>query len=337
MANKVLLADDSVTIQKIVDIILRGEGFLVQAVNTGEDALAALAEERPDIVLADINMPGISGYQLIEEMQKNPETRGIPALLLAGAFETVDRDLVAKSKAAGLIIKPFESRELIDRINGLLSPVAIEPKAARAEEELFDLNLDEEVEAEVIAETSDEEASAIAALTAVIEDDEPVAETAFALEPEGSIGMTEDAALVGGEDQSVEVIEVSDAYDHMPAVSISSADIEAAVKKAVDEKFATIDIQAIITSAIASMLNTSMKESTVKEFLTDTVGPVVHETVEKILWEVTPEVTENVLRSAIKDTLTGLKKEVENVIWETVPEIAETIIKQEIEQIKRGL
>ena len=72
MARKLLLADDSITIQKVVELVLAEEGFEIKAVNNGEEALAAAATFKPDIVLADIEMQKMNGYQLCEKLKMNP-------------------------------------------------------------------------------------------------------------------------------------------------------------------------------------------------------------------------------------------------------------------------
>jgi CheY-like chemotaxis protein len=74
MARKLLLADDSITIQKVVELILSEEDFDIQSVSNGEDALAVMDSFLPDIVMADIEMPKVNGYQLCEKIRQNPAT-----------------------------------------------------------------------------------------------------------------------------------------------------------------------------------------------------------------------------------------------------------------------
>jgi hypothetical protein len=92
------------------------------------------------------------------------------------------------------------------------------------------------------------------------------------------------------------------------------------------------------SSALKEALKEKLAEMTngldIKQLLVDAIIPDVKETVEKILWQVTPELTEKLLRDAVQDSMKSLNKELENIIWETVPELAESIIKKEIEKIK---
>ena len=121
MAIKLLLADDSITIQKVVELILAQEGFEIKVTNNGEEALAVIPSFKPDIILADIEMPKINGYQLSEKIKQDPLISSIPVILLAGAFEPIDEELAKQVKADDFIIKPFESQELINKINAALT------------------------------------------------------------------------------------------------------------------------------------------------------------------------------------------------------------------------
>src|SRR4030042_832934 len=121
MARKMLLFDESITIKKDVKILLAEEGFEIKATRNGEEALAVIPSFKPDVVLADIEMPKINGYQLCETIKQDPSLHGIPVILLAGAFEPIDEELAKNVNADDFIIKPFESQELISKINAALT------------------------------------------------------------------------------------------------------------------------------------------------------------------------------------------------------------------------
>jgi len=124
MSKKLLLSDDSITIQKVIELILSEKDFEITTTNNGEEALSKLDEFVPDLVLADIEMPKINGYELCKRIRGRESTRNIPVLLLAGAFEPIDESKVKEAGADNFIIKPFESQELLDKIDSLLvSPV----------------------------------------------------------------------------------------------------------------------------------------------------------------------------------------------------------------------
>ncbi len=124
MAQKLLLADDSITIQKVVELVLAPEHFEVVSYSDGEQALKGLKTFMPDLVLADIEMPVVDGYKLCEAIKANEVTSHIPVLLLAGAFELYDEERAQSVGADGAIIKPFESYELVSRVKASLSEAA---------------------------------------------------------------------------------------------------------------------------------------------------------------------------------------------------------------------
>src|SRR5687768_12635744 len=92
MPKTLLLADDSATIQKVVNITFANEDFKIVAASNGEDALAQARAHRPDVVLADVVMPKRNGYDLCEAIKSDPALKGVPVLLLAGTFEPFDEN-----------------------------------------------------------------------------------------------------------------------------------------------------------------------------------------------------------------------------------------------------
>lgn len=119
--RKLLLADDSITIQKVVNLTFADEGIDVITFGDGDAALESIEEVKPDIVLADVNMPGLSGYQICELIRGNEGTRGIPVVLLVGSFEPFDKDEAKRVGADRYLTKPFSSiAELIATVNDLL-------------------------------------------------------------------------------------------------------------------------------------------------------------------------------------------------------------------------
>lgn len=136
MPKKLLLADDSITIQKVVGITLANEDLEITSVDNGEDAVTRARQIRPDLVLADASMPRRDGYQVAEALKGDPSTASIPVLILAGQLEGhPDQARLTACRADGFIPKPFQSQELIDRVRkilGLAGPVAVSvPSAAR--------------------------------------------------------------------------------------------------------------------------------------------------------------------------------------------------------------
>ena len=135
MPKTLLLADDSITIQKVVGITFAAEDYQITAVDNGEDALAKAREIKPDVILADVVMPRKNGYELCEAVKADPELQRIPVLLLAGTFEAFDENRARAARADGHIAKPFDSGALIAKVRELvegLKPGA-QPAARPAE------------------------------------------------------------------------------------------------------------------------------------------------------------------------------------------------------------
>jgi CheY-like chemotaxis protein len=121
MPKNLLLADDSVTVQKMVAIVFAGEDFKITAVGNGEDAVARARELKPDVILADVVMPRKNGYEVCEAIKADPELQRIPVLLLAGTFEAFDAARARAARADRHIEKPFESQALLDKVKELVS------------------------------------------------------------------------------------------------------------------------------------------------------------------------------------------------------------------------
>ncbi|MFZ1702418.1 MAG: response regulator [Pyrinomonadaceae bacterium] len=118
---KLLLADDSVTIRKVVELTFADEGVDVTTVADAESAMLRFVEIHPDIVLVDVGLDGTSGYQICEMIKLDEATNHIPVLLLVGSFEPFDQDEAERVGADGFLTKPFHSiRDLVARVDDLL-------------------------------------------------------------------------------------------------------------------------------------------------------------------------------------------------------------------------
>jgi CheY-like chemotaxis protein len=129
-----LLADDSVTIQRVIELTFADEDVTVVAVSDGDQAIERLEAAPPDIVLADIGMPGKNGYEVAQYMRRSPKLAHIPVVLLTGAFEPVDQARANDAGCDGVLAKPFEPQLVIGRVKELLA------KARRAADVPRDVN-----------------------------------------------------------------------------------------------------------------------------------------------------------------------------------------------------
>jgi CheY-like chemotaxis protein len=121
MPHKLLLADDSVTIQRVIELTFADEDVQVIAVGNGQDAIDRVQRDRPDIILADVGMPERNGYEVAAFVKGNPATAHIPVVLLTGAFEPVDEARARAVGCDGVLVKPFEPQIVISRVKDLLA------------------------------------------------------------------------------------------------------------------------------------------------------------------------------------------------------------------------
>jgi CheY-like chemotaxis protein len=121
MRHKLLLADDSITIQRVIELTFAEEDVQVLAVGDGKDAIDRIQAERPDIVLADVGMPERDGYEVAAFIKGNPQLAHIPVLLLTGAFEPIDEGRARAAGCDGVLVKPFEPQMVINRVKDLLA------------------------------------------------------------------------------------------------------------------------------------------------------------------------------------------------------------------------
>jgi CheY-like chemotaxis protein len=210
MPRTILLADDSVTIQKVVELTFMEEDYEVVAVGSGDEAIERLNEVSPDLVVADVHMPGVSGFEVCREVkQRRP---GIPVLLLVGTFEPFDP---AEGEAAGAdrhLKKPFDSQELLQTVQELV-PAQADGAEDRAASDTG--------EAEEVAEAADE---------AETEAAEPVAPEAVAVEPTGEEPEVAVAAEPGIAEQPAE----PEPAAASPSGALSDADVDRVARRVVE-------------------------------------------------------------------------------------------------------
>ena len=135
MSKKLLLADDSITIQKVIQITFAHEDYDLTITDNGDTALTKAQEIKPDLIMADVYMPGKNGYELTTAIKQDPALQNTPVLLLAGSFEPFDEEKARSCQADDWIEKPFESQRLIDKVAELLTST---PGAAQEPESLVE-------------------------------------------------------------------------------------------------------------------------------------------------------------------------------------------------------
>ncbi|HYJ33534.1 MAG TPA: response regulator [Candidatus Binatia bacterium] len=130
--GKILVVDDEIYIVHILDFSLGMEGYEVVTALDGEQALERVASEKPDLIVLDIMMPKLDGYEVCRAVKSNPATKNVPVILLSAKGRNVDQKMGFDVGADDYITKPFSPRKLVERINQLLGQAVSERPASSA-------------------------------------------------------------------------------------------------------------------------------------------------------------------------------------------------------------
>jgi CheY-like chemotaxis protein len=360
--RKLLLADDSATIQKVIDLTFADEGVRVVAVGSGREAIDQLLELEPDIVLADVFMPSPNGYEVCEYVKTNEKLKHIPVVLLVGSFEPFDEAEARRVGADDILTKPFSSiRRLIDRVGALVSSPPVEKESPTAELP----KVEEPEEEEVLMDTHDLEV--VTADTLPLEEalrkyehevEQPVAATESlpreeTMKPEtrNDSQNDSDVLLDLGEFEPVRASSVDDEFvldlDDEPsevaepayAATPMRAFVEPQVKEAVATAGASYEstYQPDVHSAFADTQEvpfaTEMHDVAVVEPEPEPVivapEPAVASSGPISADSLSPEMIDAIARRVVEMMS---DKVVREIAWEVVPDLAELLIKQQLEE-----
>lgn len=128
MNNNILMVDDDKDLLAALEVKLGKEGFKVQTAIDGEGALKTIRMKVPDLIVLDVNMPGKSGMDVCKTLRTDERTADVPIIMLTGCDDEVDRVLGLEFGADDYITKPFNTRELVLRIKGILKRVYMPPE-----------------------------------------------------------------------------------------------------------------------------------------------------------------------------------------------------------------
>ena len=120
MSYKLLLADDSSTVQRVIQLTFADESIDVTAVSDGVQAIDSVKREIPDIILADVSMPGKDGYEVASYLRADPALMSVPVVLLTGAFEPLDELRASQVGCSGVLMKPLEPKQVVRAVKELL-------------------------------------------------------------------------------------------------------------------------------------------------------------------------------------------------------------------------
>lgn len=342
MSIKVLVADDSITIQKVISIIFGGDEYSLTIVDNGKAAVEKALEITPDILLIDALMPGMTGYEVAEMVRAVPSIAAKPILILTGSFEPFDEEKAKKCGADDFISKPFESQQIISKVKELLELGSARALSAQTSFQIPTPEPARELPPETAAPKFDIPAPADiwGAFTPNVEPFElPVppiisATPAAATEPDVFAIVTEenDAHLL----QSATVASTSPTHTGSQWVPVEENTFEFEETIAApplsnfaegytpvqEPSFGDIAFEDDAHSVAAPVLTVPEPAFTVPE------EPAFSAPVP------TTAMTEEQLRAAI--ALVS-KDVIERIVWEVVPDLAETLIQEAIRKIKEGV
>ncbi|HEY3274546.1 MAG TPA: response regulator [Methanocella sp.] len=121
MANKIMVVDDEPDVVDLVKLVLESDGFSVVTAYSGKEALEKIDSEMPDLVLLDIMMPQMDGWEVYSRIRANPRTKDIPVAMLTAKSQSIDKMIgLHVVKVDDYITKPFGRSELLERVKRIL-------------------------------------------------------------------------------------------------------------------------------------------------------------------------------------------------------------------------
>ena len=344
MSNTILLADDSVTIQKVTELIFMDSEFDVVAVSNGDDALARLATLNPAVVIADVHMPGANGYEVCRRTKEHDST--IPVILLVGMFEEFDEEDASQCGSDAYLKKSFDSQELLalvkrlhaERGDGDAVPLSEAIEASQSPPEAAPEADDPGDETSALEVTSEEAGAPVwgnldlastppAGVDSLVAGE--VVEEAIESRPFGTL-ITPTVQSVG----SLAPDSQDEPFGTLitPALEVETEPVpEPAAEPVAASPVAAPSIEPAATVESATMESDSAESATVES---DSVESTAVESDEPVVAAASPLSDDDVDRIARRIVELLGDEPVREVAWEVIPDLAEVVIKDRIRQLE---
>jgi CheY-like chemotaxis protein len=359
MPVKILLADKSITIQKVVEMLFSGREYEVVCVSDGETALNEAARVVPDVALADVDLPRVDGYSLAARLKKIPVLAHIPVILMMSRDDVYEDE---KGKQAGIvdyIVKPFESQELIGKVKKAMAAVSprqteptprayafpqpaaeaprpVQTPAAKpmqaAPPDIFDIISNVPSKAEPKRAAAPEEEEIVYEVEPVVEEVEaPLVREESLVLPLGAKAVEEMRAGLGLTDNGEELLP-----DIITFESFDTAmEAEETTAPPKPEKPAPAAPRPMPSLAQPPMLSTEEMRKIAEE----TVAKMAEKVFKDMPPPSLPKISDETIRRGIQEAVMKIAREIareviEQVAWEVIPQLAENMIKEEIERLK---
>ena len=361
MPVKILLADKSITIQKVVEMLFSGREYEVSCASDGESALNEAGRILPDVVLADIDLPRIDGYSFSARLKHIPALAQTPVILMLSRDDVFDE---AKARQAGIvdnIAKPFESQELIGKVRKAISataPRAAEPAAAppqasppqkpkqAAPMDIFDI-IEEapsivDLRPGAPAPIAEEEEAVFEVEPEFEAEDQQVIEAEEAL-PVGKKAVEEMRAGLGlsGAPEQVE----AGGFESLGLAAVAALDtFEKPVQRRPETPKPQLPeareyVPPASSESAAQAPSVVVSEDMLRSMAQETVTRMAKEVFAKLPPVQPPAISEEMLQKVLEESVAKIVREtarqvIEKVAWEVIPDLAELLIKAEIERLK---
>lgn len=337
MSIKILLADDSITIQKVVGIIFGGEEYSLTVVDNGKAAVEKARELNPDVLLIDALMPGMSGYEVCEAVRATPALSTKPILLLTGSFEPFDENKAKNCGADDFLAKPFESQQIVTKVKELVELASSRTAAPVAAVPTFE---PEAFAPPVVPEVAEGPAAANDIWGAFTAAEETAPAMAIPPVTDEQAEDSDFLAMVGEEPEAlvapeaeISPVEESTGSQWIPVeeetFEFEQEDAEEQPAPTVEESmFGDTDFGIAASSPAAQEIEvTSVTEP--EPVVAQPATPPVVAVATTAPLALTEEQLREALAAASKDVI-------ERIVWEVVPDLAEVLIKEAIRKIKEG-
>ncbi len=371
MPIKILLADKSITIQKVVEMLFSGKEYEVLCVSDGETALSEAQRVMPDVVLADVDLPRIDGYGFAARLKQEAALARTPVILMMSRDDVFDANKASRASIVDHIAKPFESQELIGKVRKAVSAASqqpAEPAAAAAgpvsaaqpqkppasvvstkpatgpkqapPTNIFDIIREAPTHAD-LKRTSppSAEEEIVFEVEPVVEIEEPMASEVEHALPVGEKAMQEMRAGLGlsgkGEQAQPEIVNF-ESLDLATAAADEYRPQQAPPRRPAPDSFVPREhVPPPEPAAPAS----AMSEERLRSIAEETISRVAREYFKSTSPVQPPKVSEDTVRRGIEEAVSKIAREVareviEKVAWEVIPDLAEMLIKAEIERLK---
>ncbi len=347
MPKKLLVADDSITIQKVMGITFASEDYDLTVVDNGAEAVIKAREIKPDLILADIVMPEKDGYEVCREIKNDPDLSATPVILLAGTFEQFDENKSSDVGADDYITKPFESQAIIEKVKSNLekaSAASDTETPAISEEPSGDiLELSEEEFDEEIMELGEEDIVEATTDFSAISAGETEAQTGTSLAGTENIEAAESQDMFGEESVEDDFAEVAFDNDLEELGLGSEVDDELGILSDSDE---IVEVEGMEKEEVPEEKTLHAEKE--EELPLPEIAEEKSLTEEEISYPDLPETEDDKMESTepsignlpdekLEAIVSKIAKDViEKIAWEVVPELAETLILEEIKRLKEG-